>query len=345
MFRYRELYDPVTRTKDMAVEEFLKYVEIRKRQDGQTDWRIVEEIKNQFFDTHAYRHSEESMNEWWSFIRPLVEKNAGLAQFVLDYEGAKSDFFFPWLKLVHTSPSAALEMSYGYGPNLRGNWHYSNYDRIDFFVRNDPTFVYNRERQLFVANLATNVREVRMGGEKTKVVDLGAGRMAWVRYHGFIAQPSRQTIMAYDSDPTIDPEVIFRKDPSKLGIDYTKGDFLSLNAIGNGAGANLFILQGVASYYSLNVFQNMMMRPIHQSLREGGVFFFDLQLDCPYYRRSVAIFDWPKMKLTQSASSAIDMVEQMRKELWKEGLRFSAEYALDTYNEVPTSVMITFTKI
>ena len=265
MFKYRELYDPVTRTKDMTVDEFLKYVEIRERQDFRTDWRMVEEIKNQFYDTHRYKHSEESMKKWWDFIGPLVDENAGLAQFILDYEGAKSDFFFPWLKLVHTSPSAALEMSYGYGPNLRGNWHFASYDRIDFFVRNDPTFVYNRERQLFVANLVTNVRDVRMS-TKTKVVDLGAGRMAWARYHGFLAQPARQTIMAYDSDPTIDPEAIFEEGTSALGIDYTKGDFMSLNAIGNNAGANLFILQGVASYYPLKMFRDMMVRPVHQSL-------------------------------------------------------------------------------
>ena len=57
------------------------------------------------------------------------------------------------------------------------------------------------------------------------------------------------------------------------------------------------------------------------------------------------MFGWPEMKLPNKASDAIDIIEAMRKKLWKDGMRFSAEYALDTYNESALSVMVFLTKL
>ena len=57
------------------------------------------------------------------------------------------------------------------------------------------------------------------------------------------------------------------------------------------------------------------------------------------------VFSWPEMRLMTSAAEAIVALESVRSSLWKEGMRFGAEYALDTYNKFPTSVMVTLTKI
>ena len=345
MILCRELYDPVERTAEMPVEAFLKYVDICNKQDGPTDLELVDEIRKQFYENHAHRNDKERVDWLWDFVGALVKKNAGLAQFVLDYSAAQSDFFFPWLVAVNTSPSEALEMSYGWGKNIRGNWHYAKYDRIFDFVENDPTFVFNRERQLTVANLVTTAREMRPYGSHLKVVDLGAGRMAWARYHGFLFYPFVQEIIAYDTDETIVPQELFKDTISKRCVFYKHADIATALSDPRCADAGVIILQGVASYLPIHLFCDKMMQPIYHLLRKDGVFFFDLQLDCPYYQRSMKIFDWPEMTLMKSASEAIDAVEAMRKLAWGTGAKFSAEYALDTYNEHPTSLMITLTKI
>ena len=344
MLKHRELYDPVTRTDEMEVKEFTKYVDICNSQVGPTPPDLVAEIKNQFYDYRKY-HGREVLDPVWNEVEPYLTKNAGLAQFTLDYDGAISDFFFPWLKSIHTSPSMALEMAYGEGYDIRGRWRPVGDDEIDYFVRNDPTFVYNRERQLFVANLATTVREIRPYGTNAKIVDLGAGRMAWARWHGFECLPAVQKIFAFDTDQTINPDALFKYDCADFGVTYKKLDFMK--ALTNTAcqDASLVILGGVASYYPTEIFESMIVTPVYHLLREGGAFFFDLQLDCPYYRRSVKIFNWPEMKLAESATVAIDGLEAMRKRLWRAGMKFDAEYKLDAYNEIPTSVMVVLTKL
>lgn len=345
MLRHRGLYNPVIQTDTMEAREFMKYVDIRRAQKGPTSQDIVTKVKDMFYDFHKL-YGRDVLDPIWEKVGPALAKNAGLAQFVLDYDGAVSDFFFPWLITIHTSPSLALEMAYGEGFDIKGRWRASDDDEIDYFVRNDPTFVYNRERQLFVADLVTSVRDARPYRTKSKIVDLGAGRMAWGRWHGFEFLPAVQEILAFDIDPTIAPEKLFEPNPAEYGIAYHRVDIAKALGSSECEGASLVILGGVASYYPPEVFESKIVEPVYELLKDGGAFFFDLQLDCPYYRRSVAVFDWPAMQLAKSASAAIDTVEMIRQRLWSNDMKFSAEYALDTYNpEYPISVMVVLTKI
>lgn len=343
------LFDPILRTEVMGIDKFETYTNIHKEQQGPTASYLVKNIRERFYQSHMDYVEQRKLDEIWGVVGKKVTGNAGLAEFILDFDGAASDFFFPWLVNVWTSPSLALEMSYGYGIDVRGKWRKAVGDPIDYFVNNDPTFVYNRERQLFVANLATEAKLAIPPRGTGKIVDLGAGRLAWVRWHGFIPEPLKLEILAFDKDPTIDIKETFMQshfvnNPERLGIIYGHGDLMTELHNPSCAGANLVILGGVASYFPLEMFKSQIVATMHKMLKPDGVFFFDLQLDCPYYRRSVAVFDWPEMKLAESATVAIDTVEKMRRELWKEGMRFGAEYALDTYNEYPTSVMVVLTK-
>lgn len=344
--RNTELFQPIAMTKVMEEEEFSRYVRIRDNQVGPTCDKLMKYIKDDFYGSHRAYIPKEGLDYVWSFVMKRLRENEALARFTLDYEGAISDFFFPWLATVATSPSAALEMSYGFGYNLEGEWKNCGVedDEIDFFVRNDPTFVYNRERQLYVADLATSVKEAVATDKKAKIVDYGAGRMAWARRHGFRFEPDKLSILAFDRDPTINPADLFGRKWPKTGIEYRQGDFINELRNPECMDANMIILGGVASYYPSEMFKDVILKSVYNLLQKGGIFFFDLQLDCPYYRRSVKVFDWPEMKLAKSADVAISVVEETRKLLWKEGRKFSAEYALDTYNEYPTSVMVVLTK-
>ena len=348
MLVHDELYDPVKRTKDMKESEFTKYVKIRdaQKKNQPTDSKKVEKIRDIFYSTHQ-SIDKENLDKLWEFVGPKIEQNAGLAEFTIDYGGAESDFFFPWLVSVYTSPSEALEMSYGAGNDLTGKWVMSvpEDDKIDTFVRNDPTFVYNRERQLFVADLVTSFQDRSSKERKTKIVDIGAGRMAWARWHGFQFKPEIQSIYAADRDVTIDVKKLFNQNISELGLEYETLDMAEQLRSPKCRDADLIMLGGVATYYPMELFASTVIAPIYQLLKTGGVLYFDLQINCPYLLRSMKIFDWPPMKLKDNIAAAIDVVEKVRKKLWSEGMKFGAEYTLDTYNEVPTATMITFTKL
>lgn len=355
MLRHSGLYDPIVKTRAMQKEEFTKYVDMCEPTPSPDADQVIseeamsyaDEIKTKFYDAHKNVKTER-LDQIWNVIEPQLLKNSGLGSFTLDYDGANSDYFFPWLINIAKSPSLALEMAYGAGENLEGKWVYPipKDDPIDFFVRNDPTFVYNRERQLFVADLAYSVHDnsyedVTIG----KVVDFGAGRLAWARWHGFFDKIKHVKIYAFDKDPSIEPKELFDKKTYERYITYKTGDLTTELTNPDCAGASLVILGGVASYIPDDVFVGKIVPAIYQLLAPGGYFFFDRQVDCPYLRRSMKVFSWPKMYLPDNATKAIDIIEGARKALWQKDIKFLSEYALDGYNEYPTAVMTTFQKL
>ena len=343
------LYDPITRTEDMKFSEFTKYIKMRDKQlekGTAVSKKVIDAIRGNFYESHSDLGGEK-LGKCWKYIYATVKRNSALAQFVLDYGGAESDFFFPWLISVATSPSAALEMAYGAGYNLRNEWvvDIPEDDNINFFVRNVPTFVYNRERQLFVADLVSSIQDKGTTHNPTKVVDLGAGMLAWARWHGFKFDANRQHIIAYDKDKNIVPTTLFEQPLEQLGLSYFCGDLREAFFNENSKEADLMILGGVASYLSMEAFAASIIMPVYGFLNPGGVFFFDLQLQCPQYEWTVKLFDWPEMNLAKSPEAAIHAVESVRRDLWQKGLKFGADYKVDTCNEMPSAVMITFTKI
>ena len=349
MVRNSGISDPIQRTREMKEIEFTKYTMIRKKQfttGEMTDADTVNKIRETFYAAHT-DVPNKALDGLWAVVGPRISQNAGLAQFTLDYHGAESKYFFPWLKAVYTSPSEALEMSYGAGRDLNGTWveRTDTDDPIEGFVCDDPTFVYNRERQMYVADLVTTLQKKEIRQWACKIVDLGAGRLAWARWHGFKFDPWRQTIIACDKDKTIRPEELFRFSLKELGLTYKICDMTEALTSMDCARATLVMLGGVASYVPMETFTGKIIPAVWQLLKSGGAFFFDLQADCPYLRRSMSIFDWPKMNFYGTAAETIAVVEKIRKDLWKLGMKFGAEYTLDTYNAVPSSVMVLFTKL
>ena len=349
MFEMRDLYNPIKNGDGIPDEFFKKYIRISDEQNRLllTDPVLLAEVQKRFYESHP-NVQRSAMDQIWTFMSPVMQKNEALAQFVLDNGGAESSYFFPWVISVAKSPSEALELSYNSGRNLSGKWvsEIPKDDNIWYFVQNLPTLAYNRERQLRVAELVTIDRSKWTASEKSIVVDLGAGRMAWARHHGFRPYPRAQLVYACDRDASVVPEELFPNNEfGKTGLRYEQEDIMVELQNPSCSESSLVILQGVASYYPMPVFTEMIMKPVYALLRTGGSFFFDLQLNHISYEWSVKVFGWPAMKLPESASAAIDVVEGLRKKLWLSGMKFRAEYALDTYNTSPLSVMVTLTKI
>ena len=335
----------------MPDDLFAKYIAIRDKQYKMmsTMPELTSEVKRVFYGSHK-NVAKTNLDKIWAFIYPMLSRNEALTQFILDHGGAESDFFFPWVMSVATSPSEALELSYNAGRNLNGEWvtDIPETDKINYFVLNLPTLAFNRERQMKVADLVrANQDEFRIDG--SKVVDLGAGRMAWARhseYTGFTFRPRVQKIIACDRDPNIQPEDLFApKSLEQVGVTYKHSDIMMELQDADCAEASLMVLQGVASYYPIGVFREAIVKPVYHNLRKGGSFFFDLQLNHISYEWSVKVFGWPEMELPERASDASDVIQIMRTALWNEGMKFEATYMLDNYNASPLSVMVLFKKI
>lgn len=353
MLRHTSLYNPVAQTRTMREDEFKKYIQMYEMHDYDVDTLLsedakvlTEEIKQQFYNTHK-DVKVEKLDQIWGIMEPRLQKNYGLAAFTANQDGASSEFFFPWLINMAKSPSLALELAYGAGEDLNGKMvAIPKDDPIDFFIRNDPAFIYNRERQLYVADLAFTVQDnsyddVTIG----KIVDFGAGRLAWARWHGFFDQTKLVKIYAFDKDPSIEPKQLFSKKIYEKYINYKTGDLATELTNPDCEDASLVILGGVASYIPTDTFAERIIPAIYQLLKPGGFFFFDWQVDCPCLQWSVKLFSWPDMHLPANTTEAIAAAEKIRTALWQKGLKFTAEYAVDGYNECPTAVMITFQKV
>lgn len=342
-------FDPVKRSKNTREFDFAKYVDIHKNQTAPTSHQLVETLKDDFYGSHA-NISQEKLDKVWGFVGPKIEKNAGLAEFIKDNDGQKSNYFFPWLINIFRSPATALEMSYGAGADLDDVWHKDILDTDDPlvpFIKDDPAFVYNRERQLNVAVLASSIQESALACENKplKIVDFGAGRLAWMRWHGYKPNPELATVYAFDMDPSIKPAELFADDLEALGVYYKHGDFTAQLNNPDCRGAALILLCGVASYISPATMTNEIVPAFYKLLDNGGMLFLDLQLDSPCYRHSMDILDWPTFSIPSKLSEVVDQFEKMRKTLWRDGIRFSAEYKPDTFNDVTSAVMATLQKV
>ena len=344
MIRHDFLFNPIKQTRDMEPVEFAKYIALRENSTF-TDLKTLKTIQEKFYTSHAGT-DKSKLDKVWNFIQPMIKNNSALAQFILDYGGAESDYFFPWLKSVATSPSEALEMAYGSGYNINGEWcdQVPEEDNIADFIHNVPTFVFQRERQMVMADMVSWAEDRGKNSKPSKVVDLGAGRMAWARRHGFGFNGDVLKIIAVDKDPTVDLEKLF-SNPDLLGIKYEKSDILPWLTATTEKDVDLVMLGGVASYFPLPAFTEVIVKPVYKILKTGGMFFFDLQLDCLQYEWTIKLFDWPEMQLEKSAGETIAKVENIRRQLWETGMKFNAEYSVDTANARPSAIMVNFQKI
>lgn len=356
------LYYPIP-LRPMRPEEFTKYIEICEKQaetGDPTAPELVEEIRRVFYETHE-KVKRECLDEWWGYAGGRLIKNAGLAQLILDYNGAASDFLFPFLKAMQDSPATALEMSRGAGYDMEGNWvdNIPETDPIWSYIYGDPPFAYNRERQEYVASLVANLLMLarlarsdknyngpgkEFANRKIKVVDLGAGWVAWARWHNLDLDPELIEIVASDMDTSIVPEKLFPDGLEKSGITYTHADLRARFTAPECQGADLVIFGGVASYYPPEA-RAKFAAAVYNMLNPSGTFFFDLQVLGMHLKRSMGVFGWPPMYLQDSAAETIAAVEGIRKELWKSDLKYRASYTMDTYNELPTAVMVELKKL
>lgn len=344
------LYDPVAVEHPMEEWEFTKYIDIcakQKEAGRQTDPEIIKKVRESFFASHPLV-SEKKLKDLWEQVKPWLLESEGLAQSILDYEGEKSDYFFAWLVSMHTSMSMALEAAYNAGYDLEGNWvvDIPHEDSMSYYVHNEPPYVSARRRGLLAATLAASTIDAVQGsGRKAKIVDLGAGRMAWARWHGLELNPDLVEIVASDRDETIVPEKLFPGGLEKYGIKYERANLFEQLKNPECQHADLVLLLGVASYYPREALIGAFTG-IHALLNDGGEFACDFQVNGLPLQRSTGVFGWQALKLKDTVAETIEVIEELRKTLWEAGVKFDVTYKPDIYdNKFQSAVMAVFTKV
>ncbi len=232
-------------------------------------------------------------------IREKVKANLGLYQFFLDY-GMYSDFFIPWLFQIPTAMS--LEVAFGYGYDIAGNWRkIPKDDKFYWWVIREGMFIYLRERAVNAAELIQ---------DKKNVLILGAGFMPELRYVGYKPEV-KQRIVAVDSDASIPNSKLFQKvlELEDVSVEYHTGNLISELA----DSAELFdaiVMNGVMSYCYDKMLDIIWLALA--KLAPGGTFLFDLQLKEWNIVRDALVFDWktdPPMYLVEDIDKVIERVE------------------------------------
>lgn len=351
MVKHLKLIDPIKADRKFKSIDFNKYIEIFTHQIRPTEESMINEIHNRFYSWHHTESNPEELSKLVDFVLMKAKVNAGLAAFILENGGAESEFFFPWLRSIFRSQSLAQEISYGAGYNIAGEWinEIPETDPISRFYIDDPIFRYNRERQLYVANLATTLQDhsYECPEHISKIVDFGSGRLTWTRRHDFSFDPEIQEIMAFDKDPSININEVFGPDADleHMGLKFKHGNLEVQINNPISMDADLIILSGIRPYYRGDVFLNAVLMPAYHLLNPGGILFYDIYIDSPSYLVATKLFDWPKIHTSEDLITAIKEAEDTRMTLWNEGLKFSADYVPDSYNETPVSLMVVLQKL
>lgn len=306
----------------------------------------IKEINNDFFEANSALSDNNEVRSIWTRVEKMLQENPALINFVLDYQCAKSRYFFPWLINVSRNPARAIELLYGEGDDLEGNWVtniHDSTDQIANFIRNDPLAIYYRETQQRIAELSATLYD---GGwsenGKKKIVVFNSGYMPWLNHYGFMVDTDFIEINAFDTDPFVHADYL-----TSLGVNFKHGNAISQMKNIDCKEADLIIYgpeYGNLDITPLRVFYDKIIKPAYHLLNLGGELIFDIKLNSPMIDYLQDVFCWPLVQQYQGLEETIADFERERRAIWKEGCKFSTEYFVDNNDREPTAVQIVMTK-
>lgn len=255
--------------------------------------------------------------------------NPGLWQFMMD-QGAHSRFFTSWLMDIPGRRS--MDPAYGYGYDMSGQrWRIPKEDPFYAWVIRSPAFVGFRDRSLFAANMLLGAGDAAI---------LACGDAPELTHTGFVPHPHDQQIYMCDIDPEIDLAPQLGGDLQSLGVHYQMLDYKAFLRQYHEQ-FSYVVLNGLMSYLGPIL---PVVTDVLPTLKSGGKFMFDLQLEHWELVRAVAVFGWPadgenRLVLIKDVDTAIRTVEQACR-----NLPVGVESYPDTRNEEPTGVIFCITK-
>ncbi|MBQ9402986.1 class I SAM-dependent methyltransferase [Candidatus Saccharibacteria bacterium] len=342
-YMFRELL-PSMKKEDL----FVKYAESAGSRDKNYLWEKIKEIHNLDDPEKPSDAREFAKNACAKFVKLAVE-NPALYDFVLDTDCDEywnivdpegkvknrsrlaSEFFIPWVA-VCVPRSIALEVVYGYGIDI-----YGNYREIP---QDDPFYYFVYKNELFAAIAERGIATVGFLGEihPKKIGFLAAGMAPEFRHLGLRLSKDQEAILA-DNDPTINSADLLKNLPEKDQITYLEGESGNLiNILSSDVlkGSDAIIANGIICYVWDRFPQ--ILGAAKRLLNPGGTFIFELYPKHWEWARNRDIkgFYLP-LKLFESNKDAENSVKSVAKSLGIEDI--STLYYFDDFNN---EIMVLF---
>lgn len=261
---------------------FFKYSKSEGERDKAYLWEQIKRYHN--LDDEA--KSEESLEFARSSCAKFVEiavNNPALYDFVLDTDTDKywdivdpehkvenrcrlaSSFFIPWIA-VEVPRSIALEVVYGYGLDL-----YGNYREIP---KSDPFFYFTYKNDLFAAIAERGIKTTELLRELNpkKILFLAAGMAPEFRHLGFTLHENQQATLV-DNDPTINSIELLKDVPFKENITYLNENIISAIVRPELKNQNAIVANGIICYLWEEIV--LILSAIYNMLDSGGSFIFE----------------------------------------------------------------------
>ena len=302
---------------------FIKYAESAGQRDKSYLWEEIKRFHN-LDDPSKTRDSLEFARTACTKFVNLAVENPALYDFVLDTDCDEywdivdpkhkvknrsrlaSEFFIPWVA-VEVPRSIALEVVYGYGLDI-----YGNYRKIP---KSDPFFYFVYKNELFAAiaerGIATTEFLKELKPEKTTF--LAAGMAPEFRHLGYKLNPGQEVILV-DNDPTIDSKELLKDLPFKDQITYLEENLTTAITRPDLAGQDVIVANGIICYVWEKFPQ--ILAAVKKLLKPHGTFIFELYPKHWEWARNRDIkgFYLP-LKLFENCSEAEDAVTKIANKL------------------------------
>ena len=324
---------------------FFKYAESAGQRDKAFLWEEIKRLHNLDDSTRSSDSIEFAKTACAKFVDLAVE-NPALYDFVLDTDCDEywdivdrerkvknrsrlaSEFFIPWVA-VEVPRSIALEVVYGYGLDLYGNYRkIPKEDPFNYFVYKNELFVAIAERGIMITHILKNLHP-------KKILFLAAGMAPEFRHLGYTLDED-QTAILVDNDHTINSEELLKDLPFKNQIKYIEENLTTAIMRPDLRGQDVVVANGIICYVWNNFPQ--ILAAVKSLLKPGGHFIFEVYPKHWEWARNRDIKGYYlPLHLFESCNEALAAIEHVARTL---GITDISHYRY--YDDFKKEIMILF---
>ena len=296
-----------------------RFLELAKA-GGETSEEMLQHIHdrqlNHFGATAATdedfkRQREAFEQKVWPVIRPLLQRNPGTAQFMLEH-GVDSQFVAQFLYDVQKNQGVSILLGHGIGHTVTDELVEVPPTDNAFAFYHDASFgIFRFRAKLAQAELERTDPDPDDPGEPKRILFLGGGADPTLYARRMRLDKYAQRIVVYDNDPQM--RYYLHKIMGSLsdaGIDYRIGDINDVLQDESQFGQyDLICLLGVAAYYADR--PQFLFDGVYNLLKPGGRVIFDVQSMHPVLAFDVYVLGWPTTMHVEPSIEAAIQVSQL----------------------------------
>lgn len=262
-------------------------------------------------DEEFERQREAFEQKVWPVIRPLMQHNPGMAQFMLEH-GVDSQFVAQFLYDVQKNQGVSILLGHGIGHTVT--------DELVEVLPTDNAFAFYHDASFGIFRFRAKLAQEEL--EKTVQASEGPSAPKRVLFLGGGADPTLyarriklgkhyQKIVVYDNDPKMRYYLSrIMGSLSAAGIDYRIGNIDDVLRDESQFGQyDLVCLLGVAAYYADR--PQFLFGGIYDLLKPGGRVIFDVQSMHPVLAFDVFVLGWPTTMHVEKNIEAAIQVSQL----------------------------------